>query len=63
MANLAVEAIDDMIKDYLVFRGFTATLKSFENQIKNDKNKSFKVRQICIILLCKESAHDPRNIF
>ena len=43
MANVAIEVIDSMIKEYLIFRGFATALKSFEQQIKNDKNKSFKV--------------------
>lgn len=35
--------IDSMIKEYLLFRGFTSTLKAFENEIKTDKDKSFRV--------------------
>lgn len=39
----AVPLLDELIKEYLLFRGFTATLKTFENEIKADKDKSFRV--------------------
>ena len=39
----ASPVLDDLIKEYLLFRGFTSTLKAFENDIKGDKDKSFKV--------------------
>ena len=42
MAETSV-AVDSMIKEYLVFRGFSLTLKSFEAELKGDKNKQFKV--------------------
>ena len=42
MANIS-PLIDSMIKEYLLFRGFTSTLKAFEGEIKADKDKSFRV--------------------
>lgn len=39
----AVPMLDDVIKEYLVFRGFSNTLKSFESDLKADKDKSFRV--------------------
>lgn len=39
----AVGALDDAIKEYLVFRGFTNTLKQFEAEKKDDKDKNFRV--------------------
>ena len=42
MAETSV-TVDSMIKEYLVFRGFSLTLKSFEVELKVDKNKQFKV--------------------
>lgn len=35
-----------LIKEYLAFRGFTSTLKSFEIECKNDKNKSYRTDKI-----------------
>ena len=39
----AVKALDEIIKEYLLFRGFTNTLKTFEAELKLDKDKSFRV--------------------
>ena len=41
----AVGALDDAIREYLVFRGFTNTLKQFESEKKDDKDKNFRVKQ------------------
>lgn len=38
-----VPMLDDVIKEYLIFRGFSGTLKSFESDLKADKDKSFRV--------------------
>ena len=42
-----VPMVDDVVKEYLVFRGFSSTLKSFESDLKADKDKSFRVR--CVL--------------
>lgn len=42
MAAIAT-TMDYLIKEYLIFRGFTNTFKSYEAEIKADKNKSFRV--------------------
>lgn len=39
----AAQVIDEMLKEYLLFRGFTGTLKSFDAELKADKDKSFRV--------------------
>jgi hypothetical protein len=39
----AAPFLDELVKEYFLFRGFTATLKTFENEIKADKDKSFRV--------------------
>ena len=49
----AVPMLDDIIKEYLVFRGFSNTLKTFESDLKADKDKSFRVGgffQVCFTL-------------
>ena len=40
----AVQVIDDILKEYLLFRGFTSTLKAFDAELKADRDKSFRVR-------------------
>jgi len=45
---IVASALDTLIKEYLIFRGFTGTLKNFELDLKNDRTKSFKVINISI---------------
>ena len=40
----AVGRTDEMIRDYLLFRGFTSTLKAFDTDLKNEREKGFRVR-------------------
>ncbi|KAG8536588.1 hypothetical protein GDO81_026053, partial [Engystomops pustulosus] len=47
----AVERTDDLVREYLTFRGFTITLKHFEADIKADKEKGFRVDRIVEQLL------------
>ncbi len=39
----AVGALDEAIREYLVFRGFSQTLKVFEQEKKDDRDKGFRV--------------------
>lgn len=39
----AVGALDEGIKEYLLYRGFTQTLRQFELEKKDDKDKGFRV--------------------
>ena len=38
--------LDELVREYLTFRGFTATLKSFDADLKNEKEKGFRVDKI-----------------
>ncbi|PIK55449.1 putative WD repeat-containing protein 91 [Apostichopus japonicus] len=42
----SVERMDEMVKDYLLFRGMTNTFKAFETDLKNDKDRSFRADKI-----------------
>ena len=41
----AVGALDEAIKEYLLYRGFTQSLKFFEVDRRDDKDKGFRVRR------------------
>eukprot|EP01080_Neovahlkampfia_damariscottae_P001272 gene1272-11359_t len=41
-----VTHFDESLKEYLAFRGFTSTLKTFEIERKNDKTKSYQTDKI-----------------
>ncbi|XP_024086352.1 WD repeat-containing protein 91 isoform X2 [Cimex lectularius] len=38
--------LDDLVREYLLFRGFTITLKSFDAELKVDKDRGFRVDKI-----------------
>jgi len=38
--------VDELVKEYLTFRGFTTTLKYFEHDLKNEKEKGFRVDRV-----------------
>uniref|UniRef100_A0A3B4E6Z4 WD repeat-containing protein 91 n=1 Tax=Pygocentrus nattereri TaxID=42514 RepID=A0A3B4E6Z4_PYGNA len=42
----AVERTDDVVREYLIYRGFTSTLKHLDVEIKADKEKGFRVDKI-----------------
>ena len=39
----AAGVLDEAVKEYLLYRGFTNTLKAFELEKKDDKDKGYKV--------------------
>lgn len=39
----AVERTDEHVREYLIYRGFTSTLKHLDSDIKADKEKGFRV--------------------
>ncbi|MEQ2167697.1 WD repeat-containing protein 91 [Goodea atripinnis] len=42
----AVERTDKHVREYLIYRGFTGTLKQLDSDIKADKEKGFRVDRI-----------------
>lgn len=44
-----VQYMDELVREYLLFRGFTATLKSFDNELKIDKDKGFRVSWLVLL--------------
>ncbi|XP_011314997.1 WD repeat-containing protein 91 [Fopius arisanus] len=41
-----VQYVDELVKEYLLFRGFSQTLKTFDNELKAEKEKGFRVDKI-----------------
>lgn len=53
----ALERTDDLVREYLIYRGFTSTLKHLDSEIKADKDKGFRV-SLCVqihLLMCADS--------
>jgi hypothetical protein len=38
----AVGYIDDLVKEFLIFRGFTSALRAFEAELRTEKEKGFR---------------------
>ena len=45
-SSTSTNLMDDLVKEYLLFRGFNTCLKSFETDLKLDKDKSLKADKI-----------------
>lgn len=41
-----IQFVDELVREYLLYRGFTSTLKAFDNDLKADKDKGFRVDKI-----------------
>ncbi|KAG0332811.1 WD repeat-containing protein 91 [Podila horticola] len=41
----SIQHIDELVKEYLLFRGFTSTYKAFEAENKTDKDKGFQASE------------------
>lgn len=41
-----MQSIEVLVREFLAYRGFLTSLKSFESECKNDKTKSFRVDKI-----------------
>ncbi|XP_053669716.1 WD repeat-containing protein 91 [Anopheles nili] len=53
-----IQYIDGLIREYILFRGFSNTLKSFDNELKSDKDKSFRVDKVIDQILLLVHNHD-----
>lgn len=38
-----IQYVDELIREYLLYRGFSGTLKMFDAELKVDKEKGFRV--------------------
>lgn len=45
-----MQHIDELIREYLLFRGFTNALKWFDFDVKLDKDKGFRVSKFYILV-------------
>lgn len=57
-----VQYLDEIIKEYLLYRGFSSTVKSFETELKADKDKGFRVDKIIDQLIQYVNAYDLTSL-
>lgn len=60
MAHL--QHLEELIREYLTFRGFATTLKYFDAELKSDKEKSFRVDKIIEQLMQYISNYDLNGL-
>ncbi|CAO3574948.1 unnamed protein product [Mortierella alpina] len=54
----SIQHIDELVKEYLLFRGFTNSYKAFEADTKTDKDKGFQAEKIIEELFASIAAMD-----
>ena len=52
------EWLDGLVREYLLFRGFSQPSKAFEAETKTDKDRAFRPDKITDGLLAFVAAHD-----
>lgn len=55
----AVERTDELVREYLLFRGFTHTLRQLDAEIKADKEKGFRVRGLAGVARAEATRGSP----
>lgn len=46
-----IQYVDELIREYLLYRGFCGTLKMFDTELKSDKEKGFRVSLFNVIVV------------
>ncbi|KAH3787616.1 hypothetical protein DPMN_165742 [Dreissena polymorpha] len=54
--------VDEFVKDYLIFRGLSSTLRVLESELKVEKEKGFRVDKIVDQLMTYLAAYDLQNL-
>lgn len=57
-----VQYMDELIKEYLQYRGFNTTLKAFEIDLRNDKERAFRVDKIIEQLVHHINTYDLNGL-
>jgi len=46
--------VDEFVKDYLLYRGLSSTLKALDIELKNEKEKGFRVYSLHSIFILQD---------
>ena len=49
----AIPYVDSLIKEYLLFRGFTGSLQAFNKDLASDRGRGFQADQLCELVFRK----------
>lgn len=59
---MATNFVDNLIREFLIFRGFSGTLKQFDTELKGDKDQSFRADKIVDQLMVCINTQDLDNL-
>ena len=57
-----VPLVDDAVREYLLFRGFTQTLKYYDVEMKQDKDKGFQIDKLVNYIFSFVSSYDLQGL-
>lgn len=57
-----IQYVDQLIREYMLFRGFSNTLKTFDGELKSDKDKGFRVDKIIDQILSAINSQDLQSL-
>lgn len=57
-----VPFLDHLLKEYLVFRGFSNTLKALDAELKNERDQSFQAEKIMDQFVQYVQMHDLNSL-
>lgn len=60
--NTSISQMDELVKEYLLFRGFNSTLKSLDHDLKQDKDRCFKADKVTDQLLSYIYSYDLNGL-
>ena len=49
----AIPYVDSLVKEYLLFRGFTGSLRAFNKELSTDRGRGFQADQLCELVFRK----------
>lgn len=49
----AIPYVDSLVKEYLLFRGFTNTLRAYNRDLSTDRGRGFQADQLCELIFRK----------
>lgn len=57
-----IQYVDSLIREYMLFRGFSSSLKTFDTELKSDKDRGFRVDKIIDQILSAINTQDLQTV-
>ena len=55
---MSSELVDGLVREYLLYRGFSHSLKVFDNELKSDRDKGLRPDKITDQIMAYVTSHD-----